>query len=535
MKMSCLLFLVLSSLIATAQEDAWVYFNSKPNQEVYYENPLLMLSQRAIDRRIQQNIAIDIKDVPISQGYIDQVSSVEGINVMAKSKWLNAIHVRGSFESISSLLTFDFVDSVDFADDSLDNFGRPSQSRVSIQNISKATQVFYPYGNSENQVQMLNGHLLHEQDKTGSGKIIAVLDAGFPGVDVASPFQRLHDQNLILGGYNFVNRTTNFYSGGNHGTLVLSVMGGYLENQLVGTAPDASYYLFVTEDITSETPLEESLWVEAAEMADSLGVDIINTSLGYFNFEDSAYSHTYQDMDGQTTFISRGANIANSRGMVVVVSAGNSGGSSNPNISAPADAPGVLTVGAVTALGQYASFSSLGPAFGGNIKPDVMAQGEAATIADGNGGIGTANGTSFSAPIIAGMVACLWQALPDKSAEEIKQLIRQSASFYTNPNEQFGYGIPDFGAAASLGDTGIKKDATVVFFPNPFKEQINVSFGNGGKGLGSIVLYNAFGQEVLHQRIGHSTIIHTDGLIPGVYFYKLITADGQASGKLIKQ
>ncbi|MBF6608118.1 MAG: peptidase S8, partial [Flavobacterium sp.] len=281
------LFALFFLASAGAQEDAWIYFNDKPQAAFYLDNPLEMLSQRSLDRRTTQNIPLDFFDVPIEQSYIDQVAAT-AVTVMAKSKWLNAVHVRGVAADIYPLANLSFVASIDFADNALDSSDLSAIS-TSMAARPAAVQADFQYGNSANQIEMLNGHLLHQQDFTGDGKIIAIMDAGFPQVDAAQPFQRLWDNGLILGGYNFVDGNNNIYSGNNHGTLVLSTMGGYAPNQLVGTAPDASYYLFITEDINSETPVEESYWVEAAEMADSLGVDVINTSLGYMYFDNPAY------------------------------------------------------------------------------------------------------------------------------------------------------------------------------------------------------------------------------------------------------
>ncbi len=338
-----------------------------------------------------------------------------------------------------------------------------------------------------------------------------------------------------MGGYNFVSRNENIYSANSHGTLVLSAIGGYKENELVGTAPDAAFYLFVTEDSASENPVEESYWVEAAEMADSLGVDIINTSLGYFLYDNPNYNHTYSDMDGNSTFISRGANIAASRGIVVVVSAGNSGTTQYPNVTAPADAMNVLTVGAVTASKDYALFSSRGPTSDNRIKPDVMAQGVNSVVADSFGNIMTANGTSFSAPITSGMVACLWEALPDKTSTEIIQLIKESAHLYSNPNSQFGYGIPDFQLALqnALGTGNLSKDVFKVY-PNPAGPTVSVSLNSGFK-RANFRLYNSFGQIVLNKDIATENRISLENLSNGIYFYKIVSDVNSQTGKLIKK
>ena len=352
------LFIFITSFVFSQEQDAWVYFKDKPNAQFYFDTPSEMLSQRALDRRTNQSITLDAKDIPIDLSYVNQVKAVAGITVMAKSKWLNALHIRGTQAVINSLATFAFVSKVDFADKTLNQMGKIAKpAKIKKTNKSKETKIDYTYGTSANQIQMLNGQVLHQQNYTGSGKIIAVLDAGFPGVNTIEPFQRLRTNNQILGGYNFVLRNPDFYTGVSHGTSVLSTMGGYKENSLVGTAPDASYYLFITEDDATENPVEESLWVEAAEKADSLGVDIINTSLGYFGEHDNpAYNHTYSEMDGKTTFISRGADIAFSRGMIVVVSAGNGGNTSESHIGAPADAVSVIAVGAVNAAENRAYF-----------------------------------------------------------------------------------------------------------------------------------------------------------------------------------
>ena len=479
MKKLCLFVFLLLSTLAFSQEDAWVYFNAKANSQSYYDSPLLMLSQRALDRRINQKIDLDFKDVPINQAYINQIKLVSGITIMAKSKWLNAIHIRGTQATISSLKGFAFVDKIDFANKTLNKTSKTAKEyKVEAERNTKKIAVNFSYGTSANQIEMLNGQLLHQDNYTGSGKIIAVIDAGFPGVNTALPFQRLRDNNQILGGYDFVARNNNFYTGSSHGTSVLSSMGGFKDNALVGTAPDASYYLFITEDNSSENPVEESLWVEAAERADSLGVDVINTSLGYFEFDNAAYNHTYSEMNGVTAFMSRGAEIACSRGMVVVVAAGNEGGTTKPFIGVPADAVSVLSIGAVSGAKMRASFSSIGPTSDGRIKPDVMAQGVSAVLSDELGNIIAANGTSFSSPIMAGMVASLWQALPNKTSKEIRQLIIESADRFTVPTNQYGYGIPDFSLALKNGLQLPMQSSTTNFalYPNPTKDFVSVSF-----------------------------------------------------------
>lgn len=518
-----------------AQEDAWVFFNDKPDAATQLNSPLNFLTQRALDRRSNQGISLSENDVPISQSYIDQVTAATGITVMAKSKWMNCLHVRGSVADINALASLPFVNHVQFADNSL-NLKRPNPRTITPVNKQLDVQVNFNYGGSDNQIQMLNGHLLHQANYTGTGKIIAVLDSGFINVDSTTPFQRLFTNNLILGGYNFVNRSTNVYALHNHGTMTLSCMGGYVDGELVGTAPDAQYYLFVTEDVTQENPVEESYWVEAAEEADRLGVDVISTSLGYYEFDNPNYGHVYDDFTGDIAFASKGANIAFSKGMIVVASAGNSATSDEPlnHIGVPAEANNVLAVGAVQADESYATFSSVGPSFDGRIKPDVMAKGQSATVANTGGTVQTASGTSFSCPIMAGMITSFWQAIPWASNQQVIQFVKQSADRFANPDNLFGYGIPDFQIALDNAlSINENQQARFLVYPNPAYDKLFVSFPNTINEA-KLVLYNALGQNILEETITSETIISLDNLNSGIYIYKIEGSSFVQSGKIIK-
>ncbi|MCM2302550.1 MAG: S8 family serine peptidase [Flavobacteriaceae bacterium] len=432
--------------IDTQIEIAWVFFKDKPSKATYLANPSLMLSQRSIQRRTRQNILLDDNDVPIEKTYYNEVKNRAGIKIMAKSKWLNALHIEGTKTNINKLKQLSFVAKIEFADKSLNATDRvaPAKRLHHPENKFGSISTDYSYGNGSNQIQMLGGEALHQQNFTGTGMIIAVIDGGFPGVDTFIAFKRLRDQNKILGGYNYVTRSSNFYTGISHGTAVLSTIASYVDNQFIGTAPDASFYLFITEDGTKETPLEESLWVEAAEKADSLGVDIINTSLGYFTFDNPKYDYSYADMNGSKTFISRGAEIGFSRGMIIVNAAGNEGAEPWKYIIAPADAKSVLAVGAVDAAKIIATFSSFGPTADGRVKPDVLAQGLNAFVINADGQIAPSSGTSFASPIMTGVIACYWQKNYTKKNTEIIQMIKESAHLFNNPSPQYGYGIPKF-------------------------------------------------------------------------------------------
>lgn len=542
MKKIVCIVLFLSSYFGHSQEDAWVYFNDKPNSEFYFNNPLEMLTQRALDRRENQNIALDIKDVPIFQPYKDAIMASPGIIVKAQSKWLNALHIRGEVADIQNLSLLSFVDHIQFANRNLNSSGKIKSSTATkvLNRVSKVleTNLNFDYGTSANQVQMLNADFLHQQNFTGSGKVIAVMDAGFPGVNTSPVFERLRDNNQILGGYNFVDRNTDYYTRNSHGALVLSTMGGFKTGQLVGTAPDASYYLFITEDADTENPIEETNWVEGAEVADSLGVDIINTSLGYFDYDNPNYSYTYEDMNGTTSFISRGAAVAFSRGMICVASAGNSGNNTlNPHIGAPADTSTILSIGAVMFDEIRAYFSSIGPSFDGRIKPDIMAQGQDAVVASVAGVVGTANGTSFSGPIMSGAIASFWQAFPDLTNQQVVDFVKQSADRYANPNNQYGYGIPDFQAAftnAQLSVSNVIIDRFLVY-PNPINDMLFISFPKDFVEV-HFLLYNALGQKVIEKHLNSSDISFSINTISsGVYSYKIKVNSFEQTGKIIKK
>ncbi len=526
-----------------AQEHAWVYLKDKPSEATYIASPLTMLSQRALDRRTKQGISLDNKDVPIEASYYNQIKSATGITVVGKSKWLNAIHVIGQINDINNLSTsFTFIDRIDFANRSLNAKGtvhKKKNKEVFNNHKSKfqSGKPTYNYGDATNQIEMLGGDFLHENGYTGAGIHIAVIDAGFPNVNTLGAFSGLRKNNQILGGYDFVNRSTNFYTGNSHGTHVLSDIAAYKENEFIGTAPDASFYLFRTEDAASETPLEETLWVEAAERSDSLGVDIINTSLGYTTFDNSNYNYSYSDMNGETTFITRGAEIGSSRGMLLVTSAGNSGNSPWKYISAPADANSVFTVGAVNSVETIASFSSYGPTADGRVKPDVLGQGQNVYIVNyisGNNAL--SNGTSFSSPVMTGVIACFWQAFPNKTNMEIMDIVRKSADRYSNPTDHYGYGVPDFEAAfnVTLSNDEFELDSFSIF-PNPVEDNLTIDIANSNIKDYSISIYNILGKEVLKFDNTQTNVINVSSLNGGIYLLSLSNGNSKKVIKLVKR
>ena len=536
MKKILLLFIFLAyQFNVLAQQDAWIYFIDKENVAASIANPISILTQKAIDRKNAHNIVIDKRDVPVNENYIAQLKAKIGITVMAKSKWFNAVHVRGTKANIEDLESLTIVDSVYFADKNLNT------SRTFHKNNNKfETESIYQtfnYGNALNQIEMFNGDKLHLANYTGQGITVAVIDAGFPNVNTMAAFQRLRDAGNILDDYDFVNRDDDVYTNttSNHGTLVLSDMAGYVENKFVGTAPDASYYLFITEDAPNENPVEESYWVEAAERADSLGVDIINTSLGYKNYDNANYSYTSADLNGNTAFITKGANIAFKKGMLLVNSAGNSGAS---GVGAPADAVDVFSIGAVDADGNYTSFSSQGSSFQPTQKPDVVAQGRSSYVITENDIITTSNGTSFSSPIMAGGIACLWQALPTLTNAEIMQLIRESASQYNTPDNFLGYGIPDLQLALNNGTLLVETQEQITKFglyPNPVLNEIIIKIPIENESV-SFAIFDVLGKLVFQKTVNNSSPkVNISDLSSGIYIAKLEALKTSKTIRLIKK
>lgn len=539
MRKLLLVLTILSIQQGVAQsQDAWVFFADKENVEVSLADPILIMTQEAIDRKELHGTAIDERDVPVNENYITQIKNATGITVRSKSKWMNCVYIIGSQSNIEALLDLPFVTNVEYADKSLNLFpGAPIENKFSLEEAGQ--NIIYNYGAATNQIEMLSGDYLHELDYSGEGMIVAVLDAGFPSIDTNPGFQKMRDENRILGTYDFEARTENVDGTSSHGFVTSSDIGGFLQNEFVGTAPQASFYFFVTEYTPSETPVEEAWWVEALERSDSLGVDVVNTSLGYRGFDNPNYDHTYEDLDGQTTFSARGANIAFDKGMILVTSAGNGGNTSFPTVGTPGDSPGTLTVGAVNSNGIYVAFSSIGPTVDGRVKPDVMAQGSNAAVINTGGNIDFSSGTSFSSPIMAGVITCLWQSRPDVPNGHIMQIVRESANLYNNPTDQMGYGIPNFeNAYLALQELGLEDDflmSNFALYPNPVTSKINISFPEGISN-GTFTIYSILGNKVLSTEISRNlNSVNMESLNSGMYIASINSNNKQISFKIIKE
>lgn len=442
---------VLISSAAHAQSliapDTYVVnFTDKNNNGYSLEKPEAFLSQRAIERRQRYNISLTEQDLPVTQAYVDSLKNI-GFEIFAVSKWFNHAVVYTEDSTLAEKIAdLSFVKAEPTLSEIVEIHDSIKFERKKIK-VKKENETVFDYGSGEKQIGMLKGHYLHNRNYQGQGMRIAVLDAGFYKADELPAFDSAFANNQIVAYKDCVTRDGEVFSDGSHGMQVLSTIAAFTPGKLVGTAPKAEYVLVRTEDGDSEYMVEEYYWITGAEYADSIGAQVINTSLGYTEYDDNLNNHSYENLDGKTAPISIASAIAASKGLLLVTSAGNEGSDPWHHISAPADAPGVLTVGSVTSSGKLSGFSSRGPSADGRVKPDVVALGSFAFVQGTGGNVTFSFGTSFSGPIMTGAVTCLWQAFPEFTAQEIMQAVRISAHQYDKPDNDYGYGIPDLAYA----------------------------------------------------------------------------------------
>lgn len=409
--------------------------------------PQEFLSLRSIERRLRQGISLDLTDLPVAPAYIQAVTEA-GIEIVGKSKWNNTLLIRvHKDKELQKLAGLDFITKTQRVFSSPDSISERVRSGVRKE-LNEWGNSVGEYGAADGQIKSLNGKRLHNANYKGLGMMIAIFDGGFMNVD---KIPALHGIKLAGIKDFVVPKSKNVFTEMEHGTMVLSTMAANEPNLFVGVAPEAQYLLVRCEDERTESLAEEDYWAEAAEYADSCGVDVINSSLGYHAFDDTSTNHHYYEQDGKTALISRTASMCADKGIVCVNSAGNEGMGSWKKINFPADADDILTVGSVNENGVNAAFSAVGPTADGRIKPDVMAYGSPTSVITGRGSIINDNGTSFSAPLVAGMVACLWQALPNKTAKQIIKLVKLAGNNQQHPDNVYGYGVPDFWKAYQTG------------------------------------------------------------------------------------
>ncbi len=426
----------------------WVSFTDKTGTPYSVFQPQDFLTVRALERRIRYNIPIVESDLPVNPDYIEKILA-KGYKLHCRSKWLNGIAIISDdkIDRPEELLETDFVKAVFPI-----GHKREIQQRVDTigprdYNSDYKKKKDY-YGTGKNQIKMLKGHYIHKMGYDGRGMHIAIMDGGFSDMRECPVFDSLFSNDRILGTHDFVEGDDFVFESSSHGRNVASCIASNLPGLFVGTAPAASFYLFKTEDMGGEYRIEEYNWVAAAEEADRLGVDVINSSLGYNDFDDDSMDYEYKDIDGKTSAMTKAAQMAAKKGILVVSSAGNEGSGKWKHITVPADAESILTVGAVNRDGMHARFSSYGFPDRTYIKPNLMARGALSVVAAVKEyDTSYSNGTSFSSPILAGMVTSFWQAFPELSNMEIIHSLEQKGDNINNPDTVYGYGIPDFFAS----------------------------------------------------------------------------------------
>lgn len=439
------LFLLAFALFATgasAQQDTLKYrISLKDKAATVYSLscPEAFLSDKAIVRRRKQNLPVDSTDLPVCRKYIDEIHK-QGVTIVVTGKWENFVTV-----SCNDSTLIDRIAALPFVRATEKNWIAPWSDKPSLATgrdslVNKP--IIHPdsiYGLALNQIQLSNGDKLHNAGFKGQGMTIAVIDAGFHNVDRITAMQNIR----VLGTKDFVNPKADIFAESSHGMMVLSCIGMNRPGIMTGTAPEASFWLLCSEDEYSEYPVEQDYWAAAVEFADSVGADVLNTSLGYYTFDDKSKDYKYRELDGHHALMSRQASRIADKGMVLVCSAGNAGMGSWKKITPPGDAENILTVGAVDEKALLAPFSSVGNTADNRIKPDVVAVGLGSEVMRADGNQGKANGTSFASPILCGMVSCLWQACPKLTAKELIELVRSSGDRAEYPDNIYGYGVPD--------------------------------------------------------------------------------------------
>lgn len=457
----CTLISFVFCIEAQTPAKYWVQFKDKQGTPFSIDRPQEFLSNRAIELRQKHKIAIDESDLPVSPQYVKQVLALDStMRLFTSSKWLNGITVYCEKENV--LQEIQALPCVKHAEITIRmKEVEPEQQEPFIYSRSTNHSEYtyasditdnhnFDYGNSYEQLK-LNGIVwLHNYGFRGAGMRMMILDGGFLNVDTLHFFETLRNDNRLLGVRNLVQPEESPFIRHTHGSMVLSCIAAYVPGELVGSAPMTEVYLCQTEDGRSENKIEEDNWVAGVELADSLGCQVLNSSLGYTKFDDTLMTRTHSDLDGQTSRASQAATIAASKGMIICNSAGNEGEKPWKRLGCPSDAKDILAVGAVDVDGEKAPFSSFGPSEDGRVKPDACAVGYQTWVGNTRGKAIRSFGTSFSSPLLSGMVTCLWQAFPDKSNYEVMDAIRKSGSQYAKPDSALGYGIPHFLTAYNI-------------------------------------------------------------------------------------
>ena len=562
-----LLFLFFS-LNSSAQFTRYIVrFKDKAGTPFSINDPSQFLSARAIARRSRQHVAIDETDLPVVPRYIDSVRLSGNVTILDESKWLNQVCIATTDSvALAKINTFPFVITTqplkrmaasqitlkNESDGSVNRnkFNEQINNVTNVASPSGITGNYYSYGNSFGQINIHNGEYLHNKGFHGEGMLIAILDAGFYHYQSLPAFDSVNANHQVLDTYDYVHDDSSVNEQYFHGMQCFSTIAGNIPGQLVGSCPKANFLLYESEDVTSESPVEEQYWAAAAERADSAGADVITTSLGYSTFDNPIFNYTYADMNGHTTLIAQEASMAARKGMIVLAAAGNEGDDSWHYITTPADADSIISVGAVDNTGTVAAFSSYGPSSDGRVEPVAASVGVGTAVSSTTGPITTGNGTSFATPNLAGLVTCLWQAFPGFTNMEIINAVIKSSSIYNDPDDRIGYGIPDFekaydnllqqsilqNADSILGNSNIK------IYPNPFKDQFIVLIKPQNTATGTFRLYDVVGKLYFTKQVslqqGMTQVINFANMQPlqkGMYILRFSDGISKQSLKLVAQ
>ncbi|MFW5820106.1 MAG: S8 family peptidase [Bacteroidota bacterium] len=526
-----------------APEKYWVQLMDKKGTKYSINIPNEFLSERSILRREKFDIKITEEDLPVSAAYIDSILST-GVKIHGTTKWFNAIIIETTDSvALEKISKFHFVKDFNTNYSNFSSVSREEGHFHDSPNFDKKYHESYFYGAASSQISILGGTFLHNFGYKGEDILIAVFDAGFNKVDELKAFSHLWEENRIKSYRDFVNPSSNIFEESTHGLAVLSTLAAYIPDTFVGTAPKASYMLLRSEEAARENKAEEAYWILAAEYADSLGADIITSSLGYNDFPTSdKMNYNFDDLNGDSALVTRAAEKAFEKGMVIVSSAGNEGNNDSGRITPPADGPNVLAVGSIDTAYNITSYSSRGNTYDGRIKPDVMAVGFRTKIINSIGNPSEAYGTSFAAPQVAGLIACLMQATSDKTHHEIIQAVRKSSSQYQNPDSISGYGIPNFIHALweLKKDSGENQHHGFIAHPNPFTAIVELQTTSPDIGIQQIDIFSSEGKLIhSNNRIwqpGEKIMIsELQKYSPGVYYLVAHSTEGEIVTKLIKQ
>lgn len=504
-KLPALLLLFCALTIQAQRDYYWVKFKDKDSNPFSLANPQAYLTDASIERRSFQHIQLDSTDLPLTPAYVNGLSPFIDY-LKHRLKWLNMVVVKvttpANLDSIKALPYVDTLGPIYYVPPIA---GKKSKFEDWYAPVDQTYSQHPVYGAGYRQINQLNADLLHQLGYRGQGILMGMMDNGIYRGDLVTGLDSVRSR--IIATWDFVHDEENVYNDGSHGLETFSCVAGNVPGKFLGTAPDASFVLSTTEDDGAEWVMEEYNWAAGAEFADSLGARIFSTSLGYTDFDNDTGSHTYADMTGNKTVITRAANIAATKGILVINSAGNEGNNSWHYIAAPADGDKVIAIGALDSASKVQGFSSKGPNAAGRVKPDLCAMGARAGILDPYGYVTTNNGTSFSCPIMAGCFASLWSAFPEKTADEIYTAVVISADHFWEPDSSFGYGIPNFYNAYILLKYHYNGNILQIspyprVFPNPFSETLNISYYNEGKdGTHKLELFNLQGQLVLSREV----------------------------------